>query len=118
LVDRPGCFLANVAVLLFSWLSGDQFLVWGWRIPFLISIVMVGVGLWIRLGITETPVFQKVLAEERVEASDHLARRRASSRRAGLRTTAQLRLSNAVSATSLGCRLSTCQTGTLLGRAR
>jgi MFS family permease len=62
-----GFFLANLAVLVFSWLSGDQFLVWGWRIPFLISIVMVGVGLWIRLGILETPVFQKVLDEERIE---------------------------------------------------
>src|SRR6516164_8326932 len=62
-----GFFLANLAVLVFSWLSGDQFLVWGWRIPFLISIVMVGVGLWIRLGILETPVFQKVIEEERVE---------------------------------------------------
>src|ERR1700680_1924537 len=62
-----GLFLANVAVLFFSWFSGDQFLVWGWRIPFLLSIVMVGIGLWIRLGITETPVFQKVLDEERVE---------------------------------------------------
>jgi MFS family permease len=62
-----GLFLANVAVLAFSWISGDQFLVWGWRIPFLISIVMVGVGLWIRLGILETPVFQKVLDEERIE---------------------------------------------------
>src|SRR3954471_23482629 len=62
-----GFFLANLAVLVFSWLSGDQFLVWGWRIPFLISIVMVGVGLWIRLGILETPVFRKVIAEERVE---------------------------------------------------
>ena len=62
-----GLFLANLAVLFFSWWSGDQFLVWGWRIPFLLSIVMVGIGLWIRLGITETPVFQKVLDEERVE---------------------------------------------------
>jgi MFS family permease len=62
-----GLFLANSAVLLFSWLSGDQFLVWGWRIPFLISIVMVGVGLWIRLGILETPVFQRILNEERIE---------------------------------------------------
>src|SRR5271165_1138757 len=62
-----GFFLANLAVLVFSWLSGDQFLVWGWRIPFLISIVMVGVGLWIRLGILETPVFQKVIDEERIE---------------------------------------------------
>src|SRR5271169_6791574 len=62
-----GFFLANLAVLIFSWLSGDQFLVWGWRIPFLISIVMVAVGLWIRLGILETPVFQKVIDEERIE---------------------------------------------------
>ena len=62
-----GLLLANVAVLVFSAISGDQFLVWGWRIPFLLSIVMVGVGLWIRLGILETPVFQRVVAEKRVE---------------------------------------------------
>jgi len=62
-----GLFLANGAVLLFSWLSGDQFLVWGWRIPFLISIIMVGVGLWIRIGILETPVFQKIVEEQRIE---------------------------------------------------
>jgi MFS family permease len=62
-----GLFLANAAVLFFSWLSGDQFLVWGWRIPFFISIIMVAVGLWIRLGILETPVFQKVLDEDRIE---------------------------------------------------
>ena len=62
-----GFFLANLAVLIFSWLSGDQFLTWGWRIPFLISIIMVAIGLWIRLGILETPVFQRVLDEERVE---------------------------------------------------
>ncbi len=62
-----GLFLANVAVLFFSWYSGDQFLTWGWRIPFFISIIMVGIGLWIRLGILETPVFQRVVAEDRVE---------------------------------------------------
>ncbi len=62
-----GLFLANVAVLVFSGLSGDQFVTWGWRIPFFLSIIMVGIGLWIRLGIFETPVFQKVLAEERIE---------------------------------------------------
>jgi len=49
-----GLFLANMAVLVFSAISGDQFLVWGWRIPFLLSIVMVAVGLYIRLGILET----------------------------------------------------------------
>jgi len=62
-----GLFLANVAVLFFSWYSGDQFLTWGWRIPFLISIVMVAVGLWIRLGILETPVFRRIVAENKVE---------------------------------------------------
>ena len=62
-----GLTLANVAVLVFSYLSGDQFGVWGWRIPFLLSIVMVVIGMWIRLGISETPVFRKVIEEERVE---------------------------------------------------
>ncbi len=62
-----GLFLANFAVLAFSSLSGDQFLVWGWRIPFLLSIVLVAVGLYIRLGILETPVFRKIAAERRIE---------------------------------------------------
>src|ERR1700744_6748394 len=62
-----GLFLANVAVLFFSWYSGDQFLVWGWRIPFLMSIIMVAIGLWIRLGILETPVFRRLVAENKVE---------------------------------------------------
>ena len=62
-----GLLLANIAVLAFSAMSGDQFLVWGWRIPFLLSIVMVGVGLYIRLGILETPAFQRIVAEQRVE---------------------------------------------------
>jgi MFS family permease len=62
-----GLLLANVAVLVFSTISGDQFLVWGWRIPFLLSIVMVGIGLYIRLRILETPAFQRIVAEQRVE---------------------------------------------------
>jgi len=62
-----GLFLANLAILAFSTLSGDQFLVWGWRIPFALSIVLVGIGLWIRLGILETPVFQKLLNEDKIE---------------------------------------------------
>ena len=62
-----GLFLANCAVLVFSWFSGDQFIIWGWRIPFFLSAIMVAVGLWIRLGIMETPVFQKVIDEERIE---------------------------------------------------
>jgi MFS family permease len=62
-----GLFFANLAVLGFSALSGDQFLTWGWRVPFWISIVMVGVGLYIRLGLLETPVFTRILEQRRVE---------------------------------------------------
>ena len=62
-----GLFLANLAVLAFSTWSGDQFLVWGWRIPFALSIILVAIGLWIRLGILETPVFQKLLDDKKVE---------------------------------------------------
>jgi len=62
-----GLLLANVAVLAFSRISGDQFLVWGWRIPFMLSIIMVGVGLYIRLGILETPAFRRLVAENRIE---------------------------------------------------
>ncbi len=48
---------------------GGQFATWGWRIPFALSIVLVGVGLWIRLGILETPVFQAALDEDKIEAA-------------------------------------------------
>jgi MFS family permease len=61
-----GFFLANLAILGFSQMSGDQFLSWGWRVPFWLSLIMVVIGLWIRLGILETPVFQKIIDEERV----------------------------------------------------
>src|SRR5580693_5060410 len=62
-----GLFLANLAVLAFSEIAGDQFITWGWRVPFLLSILLVGVGLWIRLGILETPTFRRLVAENRVE---------------------------------------------------
>jgi MFS family permease len=62
-----GLLLSTLAVAIFSAWSGDQFIVWGWRIPFALSIVLVGIGLWIRLGILETPVFQKLLDEDKVE---------------------------------------------------
>lgn len=62
-----GLLLANIAVLAFSRISGDQFLVWGWRIPFMLSLVMVAIGLYIRLGILETPAFRRLVAENRIE---------------------------------------------------
>ena len=67
-----GLFLANLAVLAFSQMSGEQFLAWGWRIPFALSLVLVGVGLYIRLGIMETPVFAKLLAERKVDRTPML----------------------------------------------
>ena len=61
-----GLFLANLAVLALSALSGEQFLTWGWRVPFLLSILLVALGLYIRLGIQETPVFVRLLAQRRI----------------------------------------------------
>ncbi len=48
-------------------MSGDEFLRWGWRIPFVLSIVLVGIGLYIRLKILETPVFAQLIKERRIE---------------------------------------------------
>jgi MFS family permease len=62
-----GLFLANLAVLAFSKMSGEQFLTWGWRLPFLFSIVLVALGLYIRLGVQESPVFARLVADRRVE---------------------------------------------------
>src|SRR5712671_1417813 len=67
-----GLFLANLAVLAFSQMSGEQFLAWGWRIPFALSLILVGVGLYIRMGILETPVFAKLLAERKVDKTPML----------------------------------------------
>jgi metabolite-proton symporter len=62
-----GLFLSTIVMLAAAAWSGDQFLNWGWRVPFALSIVLVGIGMWIRLGILETPVFQKLLNEDKIE---------------------------------------------------
>src|SRR6201993_2141375 len=62
-----GLFLSNLVILGFSAWSGDQFATWGWRIPFALSVILVAVGLWIRLGILQTPVFRQLLNNNRVE---------------------------------------------------
>jgi metabolite-proton symporter len=67
-----GLFLANLAVIASSEISGDKFLAWGWRIPFLLSIFLVAIGLYIRLGILETPAFRRLVAENRVERAPML----------------------------------------------
>ena len=50
----------GVFALLSSFLSESQFIAWGWRIPFLLSFVLIGVGLFIRLKILESPVFERL----------------------------------------------------------
>lgn len=64
-----GFLLANgIFLILGILLTPEQFQSWGWRIPFLLSAVLVIVGLWVRLRISETPAFSKMLAEERPPA--------------------------------------------------
>ncbi len=62
-LGAPLGFLCSTGIflLLTHFLSDAQFFAWGWRIPFLASAVLVLVGLWVRLRITETPAFQKTL---------------------------------------------------------
>ncbi|CAB3762112.1 MFS transporter [Paraburkholderia humisilvae] len=67
-----GLFLANLVVLATSEVSGSSFLTWGWRIPFVVSIVLVAIGLYIRLHILETPIFAKLLAEQKIEKTPTL----------------------------------------------
>jgi metabolite-proton symporter len=64
-----GFFLSGgVFLMLSEWLTDQQFFTWGWRIPFLASAVLVLVGLYVRLTITETPVFRETLSrQERVK---------------------------------------------------
>jgi metabolite-proton symporter len=62
-----GIFLSNLVMLAFSAWSGAEFIAWGWRVPFILSIVLVGVGLWIRIGILETPVFKQLVENQKIE---------------------------------------------------
>lgn len=55
-----GAILATLVLSLTAALTGDAFGVWGWRIPFLLSAVLIGVGLVIRLKVSETPAFQRL----------------------------------------------------------
>ncbi|WP_142061133.1 MFS transporter [Pseudarthrobacter sp. B4EP4b] len=63
-----GAVLAAGIMGVFSLLPQDQFLSWGWRIPFLISAVLVAVALWVRLGVHESPIFQQAQEAAKLEA--------------------------------------------------
>ena len=64
-LGAPAGFIAanGLFLLLGVWLSPSEFREWGWRIPFAVSALLVVVGLWIRLKLTETPEFAASLAE-------------------------------------------------------
>ncbi len=61
-----GFFLATVVFMVLALaLTDAQFMAWGWRIPFVVSSVLVILGLWVRLNIAETPEFKASLEQER-----------------------------------------------------
>lgn len=69
-LGAPVGFIAanGLFLLLGLFLSPEDFQAWGWRIPFLASAVLVAVGLWVRLKLTETPAFQAALEKQRPPA--------------------------------------------------
>ncbi|KQX26322.1 MULTISPECIES: MFS transporter [unclassified Sphingomonas] len=64
-LGAPVGFIAanGLFLVLGLWLTPQEFLDWGWRLPFLGSAVLVALGLWVRLKLTETPAFRKAIAE-------------------------------------------------------
>ncbi|MXO68225.1 MFS transporter [Altererythrobacter marinus] len=66
-----GGFVLSIAVVLACRLviPADDFADWGWRVPFLLSIVLLGISLWMRLKLNESPVFQAMKAEGRTAAN-------------------------------------------------
>ncbi|MFL5013214.1 MFS transporter [Rhizobium sp.] len=59
-----GLFLSLIVIIFVQYLMGAaQFAAWGWRIPFLVSVVLLGVSVWIRLKMNESPAFQRMKAE-------------------------------------------------------
>ncbi len=55
-----GLLTSTIIFSIFSKLPAETFMSWGWRIPFILSLVLVGVGLWIRMKVLETPSFTKI----------------------------------------------------------
>jgi MFS family permease len=64
-LGAPVGFLAanGFFLLLGAWLTSDEFKAWGWRLPFLASTLLVGLGLWVRLKLTETKAFAAAMEE-------------------------------------------------------
>ncbi|MDQ0908529.1 MHS family shikimate/dehydroshikimate transporter-like MFS transporter [Streptomyces canus] len=74
-----GSLISATVVALVSTLPKDQFAAWGWRVPFLLSVLLLGVGLFVRLKVVESPLFAEVKkdrAESRLPVLDVLRRPR------------------------------------------
>jgi MFS family permease len=63
-----GLFLASGAFALASQLPDEAFLAWGWRACFLVSVLLLAIGAWIRLSVMETPAFQQVQEEKKISS--------------------------------------------------
>jgi MFS family permease len=61
-----GLLLGTVAMSSVASASGDAFKDWGWRLPFLLSLVLVAIGLWVRLRVMETPLFAELVERQEV----------------------------------------------------
>ncbi len=61
-----GLFLSLLVILLARELTGSNFEVWGWRIPFVLSLALLGVSVWIRLSMNESPAFKKMKEQGRL----------------------------------------------------
>ncbi|MDF9617774.1 MFS transporter [Pseudomonas entomophila] len=64
-----GLLLSLTVVLASRYISGDQFETWGWRLPFLLSIVLLAISTWIRMSMHESPAFVKMKAQGKVSKS-------------------------------------------------
>ncbi|HEV7909146.1 MAG TPA: MFS transporter [Pseudonocardiaceae bacterium] len=62
-----GLLLSTGVVAVLSKISGKSFETWGWRVPFLLSIVLIAIGLWVRLRVTESPDFARLKQEKAIE---------------------------------------------------
>lgn len=62
-----GAVLGTFIMGSFSALPNDQFLAWGWRVPFLLSFVLLGVGMFVRLKVSESPIFKAAIEQEKAE---------------------------------------------------
>ena len=75
-----GLLLSTGAVSLLTHTDGRSFETWGWRLPFLFSIVLVGVGLWVRLGVLESPLFAREVENDTRRGHARWSRRSSASR--------------------------------------